>query len=97
MSEALKGTVIQEAFPAFLQSANQGMKDFSKPAGLGKDSIKGMTGRGTIDTGTDFFLLCSKVWTRIGSRFTYFTISLGRYRLSPVQGMGSFSIKKVPV
>ena len=55
LSEALKGTVIQARSFEFPQSANQGIKDFSKPAGLGKDSIKEMTGRGTIDTGTDFF------------------------------------------
>lgn len=52
-SSALKGTVIQARSFEFPQSAR--IKDFSKPAGLGKDSIKEMTGRGTIDTGTDFF------------------------------------------
>lgn len=34
LSEALKGTVIQARIFEFPQSANQGIKDFSKPAGL---------------------------------------------------------------
>lgn len=34
LGEALKGTVIQARSFEFPQSANQGIKDFSKPAGL---------------------------------------------------------------